>query len=753
MKFVIKSFLVLIFSFSQLVLWAQQTAVRGIVYDASNGETLAGVNILIDKTKGLVTGENGNFFTLLAKGVHTFQFSFVGYESKTEKISVTGQDTLFVKIKLKPSAINLNTAVVTAGMYMQKLSDVSVSMTVIKPELIQQRNTRNADAFLNKMPGIDILDGQASIRGGGGYSYGAGSRVLLVLDELPLITADAGEVKWNFLPIENTAQIEVLKGASSSLYGSSALNGVINFITVWPGPKPETSVTMYSGVYDKAARKELSWWWDGNPVFNGFRISHSQRFDKTDLVAGADIFSDNGYRDKNYEQHARFNVKLRYRPGNIKGLSAGVSTNIQWQHSSGFFLWQDADSGAFLQQAAGIAPTVGFRVLIDPWVKYFDKHNNKHSLLTRFYKVKNSFDQNADKNNGSDMYYGEYRFYKKAGNKLEMNLGALALHGVTKAALYGDHTNDNLALFTQFDYKITPAFTVSGGYRLEYYSVDGADEKISNVFRAGLNFKAAKYTFLRASFGQGYRYPSIAEKYIATSVGPLNIFPNPQLKPETGWSGEIGAKQGYRLGNVTGFFDAALFWTEYRNMIEFTFGIYKPDSVEIPTLNDIGFKSLNVGKARITGADINISGTLKTGNLSSTFFVGYTYMNPVDLSSDTLENNILKYRYRHSLKGDMAFAIKKLTFGFTGVYRSFMERIDPAFEEPIFGMEIMPGLKQYRQENNKGAFILDVRAAYQITQHTGLSLLAKNIFNKEYMGRPGDIRPPRNFAVQLVVKF
>ncbi len=753
MRFTIKVSLILLYIFSQNILHGQQVHVTGKVFDDLTNEVIPGVNIFIDNKEGLATGINGAFDFLLTNGKHTIRFSYVGYESKTETVTLNGDDTVTLNIRLKPSAINLNTAVITAGLYMQKLSDVSVSMTVIKPRLIEQQNTHGADELLDKMPGIDILDGQASIRGGGGYSYGAGSRVLLVLDGLPLITADVGEVKWNFLPVENTAQIEIVKGASSTLYGSSALNGVINLRTKWPGLKPQTVFTFYSGLFDKPKRKELSWWWNENPMFNGIRFSHLHRYKNFDIVAGADLYGNAGYREKNYEQHARADFKLRYRPEKIKGLSVGLSTNIQWQRTSDFFLWQDADSGAFMQQQAGVAPTTGFRLQINPWTKYFDKRGNKHSLLTQYYKVKNNFEKNPGKNNGSEMYYGEYRFYKNIAEKFDLNAGATAMFGVTRAKLYGNHVSNNFAVYVQTEYKINGVLTLSGGYRSEYYSIDDADKKISNVFRAGINYKVASYTFLRASFGQGYRYPSVAEKYIATSVGALNIFPNPKLKPETGWSSEAGIKQGYRLGVVTGFVDAAIFWTEYKNMIEFTFGIYKPDSVDIPTFNDIGFKSLNVGKARITGLDFNVSGRMKSGAVSSLFFLGYTYMNPVDLTSDTLENNILKYRYRHSLKSDISFSYKKITVGITAVYRSFMERIDPAFEEPLFGMEIMPGLKRYRQENDKGAVIFDLRTAYKPNATTTLSLIAKNIFNKEYMGRPGDIRPPRNFAVQLVVKF
>ena len=82
-------------------------------------------------------------------------------------------------------------------------------MDVIKPSLVQNKGITNLDAIINQVPGVVVSDGQASIRGGSGYSYGAGTRVLMLVDEMPMITADAADIKWNYLPIENMEQIEV----------------------------------------------------------------------------------------------------------------------------------------------------------------------------------------------------------------------------------------------------------------------------------------------------------------------------------------------------------------------------------------------------------------------------------------------------------------------------------------------------------------------------------------------------------------
>jgi iron complex outermembrane receptor protein len=240
----------------------------------------------------------------------------------------------------------------------------------------------------------------------------------------------------------------------------------------------------------------------------------------------------------------------------------------------------------------------------------------------------------------------------------------------------------------------------------------------------------------------------MAERYTATDLGGLNIFPNPDLDPETGWSVEAGLRQGFRIGEWQGFIDLAGFQMRYHDMMEFTFGIYKPDSVEIPTLDHLGFMSVNIGDTRITGIDISVNGQGNIGNARITFLAGYTYIDPVEMATDSTEEIVMKYRYRHSAKGDLQASVGKFSAGLTLIYTSFMERIDAAFEEMILGQEFFPGLKEYRQENNDGALVVDARVAYQISRASQAGLYIRNLFNEEYMGRPGDIMPPVNITIQ-----
>ena len=151
----------------------------------------------------------------------------------------------------------------------------------------------------------------------------------------------------------------------------------------------------------------------------------------------------------------------------------------------------------------------------------------------------------------------------------------------------------------------------------------------------------------------------------------------------------------------------------------------------------------------------------KIGKFEIITLIGYTYMNPISLNndsayiasfSDTL-SGMLKYRFRHLAKADIEVNYNKLSFGVSCRYNSFMANIDKVFEESIQGTFILPGLKEYRKIYNKGNLVFDARFAYKLNEKVRLSVIGNNILNSEYSSRPGDIQPPRNFAIQAQIKF
>ena len=771
-----QKFFVLTLLILSLKLFPQQLVIKGRVNSAKNNTALPGALVLVDAVTGTSTDVEGHYLFNLSNGSHTIEFKMLGYKTNIKKIEISNQDTLVLNAQLEEELTSLNTVVVSAGRYEQKISDLTLSMEVIKPQLVENKNATTLESIIDQVPGVSVVDGQASIRGGSGFSYGAGSRVLTMVDDLPMLTADAGDVKWTFLPVENLEQVEVIKGASSALFGSSALNGVINMRTAFPKDTPLTKCATYFTVYSDPERAVLKWWGKDRPFFSGTNFMHSEKIKNLDLVVGGNAFYDLGYRQFETDERYRFNFNTRYRFEKINGLAVGLNGNIMTEDGGLFLLWANADSGGYRPTGGALQNFNNTRTSLDPYITYFAKNGDRHSLRTRYFNSTNT--NGSSQGSISDLYYGEYQYQKHFQNELTIVTGIVGTYSEIKSPqLYGTHFGSNFSAYLQMDKKIK-RFTFSVGARAEQYRVDSSRTtdtflgiNAKPVLRVGVNYHLAKVTFLRASYGQGYRFPSVAEKFVSTNVGGLKVFPNTSLLPETGWSAELGVKQGIKISEWNGYIDLAGFQTEYQNMMEFAFGYFIPSTIKNPNLGDYfnyaGFRSQNVGSTRINGIDVSVSGAGKLFGVSTTVMVGYTYTKPVTIDYDPAKDstssaqvNVLKYRYYHTFKGDVQFDYKGWSFGTSVRYTSFMINIDKKFEQPLFSeivptfpVYILPGLKEYREKHNKGTLIFDMRLSYQCTAVVKLALIVNNVFNVEYMDRPGNIRPPRTIGLQLSVKL
>ena len=317
---------------------------------------------------------------------------------------------------------------------------------------------------------------------------------------------------------------------------------------------------------------------------------------------------------------------------------------------------------------------------------------------------------------------------------------------------FGDHHGLNIAGFAQLEVRPVAKLKLTGGVRLEQNVLDGEADRLVPVFRSGINWQAAEFTFIRASFGQGYRYPSIAEKYATTTLGSVRIFPNPYVKAESGWSSELGLMQGFMLGAVKGQGDISLFFSQNSDMIEYIFGFHQDPATGT---SGLGFKATNVEQSRIYGAEVEMSLNTMLGELLATISGGYTYIYPVEYNSFTNQSTgiFLKYRRKHTASLGVTTSYRKIEAGLEMYARSKTLNIDSVFLDPATREEILPGFYDYWMGDNTGYFLMDGNIGYNITGALKLSVAVKNITNTEYMGRPGDIRPQRNFIVRLSGKF
>ena len=767
--------------------------ISGIVIDENTREPLIGVNVILSNTNGTTTNIDGKFSLQLKENERTITFKYIGYESVVKNIN--GKSDFY--INMKAASQQIGTVVISAGKFEQKIEEITVSMEVISPSLIENKNTTNIQTAMEQVPGVNITDGQANIRGGSGWSYGAGSRVLVMVDDMPLISGDAGQVQWKLIATENINQVEVIKGASSALYGSSALNGVINIRTAFPKlseieKHPSigyTKITTHFGVTDHAKRKELNWWGDNRQQFYGTELSHSRKIDNLDLTIGGNYFKDEGYRKGEVTDRFRWNLNSRYNSKKYTGLSYGINANFLYQTTGSAIIWNGLDQ-AYIPLNNEITNTNGDTYNIDPFIQYITE-NNTHNLKTRYLKVINDNSTNGqddDQDNESETFYSDYQWQHNFKSiNLRLTTGTTNEIVLARSDLFqGNNYRQNHSIYSQLDQKWNK-LNLSIGTRYEYFKIRSEQKYLINgdsinkytrakpVFRAGLNYQIAEATYLRTSWGQGFRFPSMAEMFISTNYSGLEIYPNPELKPESGWSTEIAIKQGMKIGNWMGYFDAAAFIMEYDDMMEFSFGQWEIfESNENP---GYGFKSINVGETKISGLEISLSGQGKLNeDLIVNILGGYTYMNPISLDTsevyaqtpdpfdpDSLiditygnsssDPSVLKYRYQHIAKIDIELIYKKFSLGSSYRYNDFQKNIDAIFASQLFATSIVSGINEAREKFKNGDFIVDIRTSYQLNDITKISLVINNLFNREYMSRPANMMPPRTIALQCNMKI
>tara|TARA_B100000767_G_scaffold259235_1_gene268828 strand:+ start:821 stop:3238 length:2418 start_codon:yes stop_codon:yes gene_type:complete len=803
-----KIFTIVIITLFSITLYSQ--SISGVITDANNNEELIGVNIILENGGGTSTDVFGKYNLNTNEGKQKVTFKYIGYTDIVKEINLAKNENIKINITLEGSTEKLSTVVVSAGRFEQKIEEITVSMEVIKPALIENKNTTNIETAMDQIPGLNITDGQANIRGGSGWSYGAGTRVLVMVDDMPLISGDAGQAQWSLIATENINQVEVIKGASSALYGSSALNGVINIRTAFPNQKdidkdPSKTgylkVNMHSGVYDLPNRDALNWNGEKRRAYKGYEFLFSNKTNGWDLSLGGNIFNDDGYRMGEINDRKRFNINSTYKSKKIQGLSYGVNVNFLNQSSGSTIIWNGLDE-AYIPLDSSITTTIGNTHNIDPFITYI-KGNNRHSLKTRYLNVTNNNLTNGvdiGQSNSAITHFTDYQWQKNIKQyKIIITSGITNEKVDANSDLFsGKYSKTNQSIYTQIDKKWN-RLNISLGARYEIFNLSSENNNLINedtikkitankpVFRTGLNYQLAEATYIRTSWGQGYRFPSMAELFVRTTQSGLEIYPNPNLKPEGGWSSEIGIKQGLKFGNWMGYIDLAAFLMQYNNMMEFSFGPWVPNQPDPNNSNTslnfygLGFKSLNVGKTQISGIELSVNGQGKITNYFSVNFMGgYSYMNSISLTPDetyavldrtinlgnenidslTYNNNssdpsTLKYRYKHIAKIDIEMIYKDLSLGGGFRYNDFMKNIDKIFTEEFIGGDngIIPGINKSREELQDGDLIVDIRAGYQVTKEARIGFIINNLFNREYTSRPANMMPPRTFAIQLSLKI
>lgn len=556
-------YLMLLFvSVSLSILTASDKSVSGSVYNAATGLPLADVNVIIlDSRLGAATDENGLFLISGVKpGKYTILVTAIGYEESYRTITAPLDEPL--EFALAETFFQMEDVVVTGTRTERIHTNAPVATEVISRQDILESGARDMAELLEERAGVSV---SASVEGGKVISLlGMDAKYILVMiDGQPITGKFNSRINLDQVSTAIIDKVEIIKGPSSSLYGSEAMGGVINIITKRNiFVTPLTAYVRYSGGLSPPVRESF------NPV---------------DL--------DIGKRD------VRMNLNLSRQSltlhSDIDFLRANVDRNLQYIDVDNYdklsfrgdLLWTindrhglKIDGSQFINDEMNHSTLLDGKTIIDRR-SISGEHkwsiNERWQLQTilredqyaRRYKetrpqsgeiVKRDVTQESqDEMEINAIYETEKR---------TLNLGTeIRRETYTNARVSGGDLLEqkSTALFAQIEQSVTHNLTLVVGFR-----VDNNNEITKPVFSPRL---AAMYVLsdrykVRTSWGKGFRMPSFMDKYMNWNHWQFGyaIVGNPDLIPERSNGYSFGLEY-YNPGRYK--FSATVYRNIFDNMI------------------------------------------------------------------------------------------------------------------------------------------------------------------------------------------
>lgn len=221
------------------IVFGYSQSISGTITDES-GMPVPGANVILSSTsKGGVTDFDGNYtINDVENGTYTIEASYVGYATTTKSVTVDGEDVV-VDIVMQEDAQSLDQVIITGVTNPKSRIESSVSVTTIKPDLIQQSAPRTTAEIFRTIPGIRSEssggEGNSNIAVRGvPVSAGGSKYVQLQEDGLPVLLF--GDMSFATADIftrfdANVRRVEAIRGGSASTLSSNSPGAIINLIS------------------------------------------------------------------------------------------------------------------------------------------------------------------------------------------------------------------------------------------------------------------------------------------------------------------------------------------------------------------------------------------------------------------------------------------------------------------------------------------------------------------------------------------
>lgn len=613
--------------------------VSGCITD-EKGETLPYANILVKgTTHGTASDLDGNYKLDLSKpGEYHLTIKYAGFTPVEQRIYLHG-DTV-INFRLKEDALNLNEVTVTATRTPKLLKDAPVITRVITATDIKKLNAVTVQDLLEtELPGMEFtrqMDGQIAVNMQGM----SGKYVLFLIDGERMAGETLNNVDYNRLNADNIERIEIVKGAASALYGSSAIGGVVNIITKEPSKPLEVNVSGYYG------------------------SNNEQRYGGTIGTKQKNISSLTSVMYKNKDHYSLWSSDRTDSAIIYGGKDLSVDEKLSWKISDKITL---TGKGGFYTRLADIAndkKTDRYRdyngsvrmnylisekqdltisYLLDRYNKYdhytktdADSLNYRNTQHTARAQYNYSFTPNNTLIGGAEFFRDELMSYQFSGDT---------------------HSTNDYILYAQHDFNVTEQFNLVYGGRMDYYNSFGAHVS-PNI---SLMYKLKPFTF-RTSYSRGFRAPSLKEMWTEWDMGGMNMFiiaGDPNLEPEISDNFSVSAEYSRDRVNfsVIGY---------YNNIKDKITTIFSAD-------RDTSYYR-NIDKSKLAGLDANLAVKCPYG---FTVKAAYAYVhenmkqNGYNVSSTRPHSATLGINYEYSRKNyDLNVALNGRFLGKLDTYEA-----------------------------------------------------------------------------------
>lgn len=724
-KLVVRIFVVwFLFSLSLVYGQATKGKITGVVLDKNTQQGLPGANVqVLGTVLGASTDLEGNFvINKIPFGQYDVRISMIGYGRQTVKdVAVIVHETPSFTVELEEAAVEIDPVIVTVSKWQQEANNTSASVEVLTAKEIMSRNPIKIEDALETAAGVQILQENINIRGSDGWTFGIGSRVLVLLDGVPIMTSDMGAANLFMISPADIERAEIVRGAGSAIYGSSAMGGVINFITRKPTPKSRTYIRAIAGIYDDHHESSYNWAAGSDTIlhFNRQDFTHSRQIGNLGLrLSGSQSYS-TGYTDHNKFQRYNISTRLNYRFPNASQWT--FLGNYMYEDYDVFLTWLSQRQATRVEEKDKVQTRTGITLFTSYNLPISSKMGIElRAFLNRF-------------NLGIQL--GSVDFSPALGlggaiqgtfipnSKFALIYGADFKFDRTKSVAYGKRNANLVAPFLQLDWRPASDFGLTFGGRYDRYSID-PDPNSNNsegiVFdhfspKVGFNFHPFENITLRGSVSNGFKFPVIFQLFFDNQeIADIVWVANTKLKSEKSWSYELGYREKI---TPTWFVEFNAFYTEVRDMID----------ARSATGSTANFE--NIGNVTIPGVEFVSNGHWLNNRLG--LKVNLTYMNPKENGNTRL----LPHRQKFIAFVGGSYRPGPFELQLDYKYSSAQERY------------LIPGTHQFVPQK-----VLDTQIFFYWKKFTFL-LGVNNIFNYEYTLRDKFPEENRNFIAGVTTEF